>query len=166
MALPTDNAESGIKISEMKIKVYDCGNIKAKSRNLEDLFTQIHDAVFQILSQIINSKVFIVGGTDDLLFPVLKASSQIYQGLNLLRIDPALDVKPKFMKRFDDEVEYFEHHLSHFRMILEDESIVKSLKQTTFFGLHGHKVTQKELDYVKSQIDCTIIYFEKDIKRN
>ena len=135
MSLPTDNAYHDIKLSEMKIKIYDCGNIKCENREITNLHASIQKVILQITSSIKNSIVFIIGGTDDLLYPVLKATSESLKDLNLVRIDSAFDMKGKHLKRFDELVVYYEHHLSHFRMILEDEGIVKSLKQTTFFAL-------------------------------
>ena len=50
-----------------------------------------------------NSKVIIIGGTDDLNHAVNKAASELYESFDLVRVDPQLDVKPLHKKEFKDE---------------------------------------------------------------
>ena len=60
-----------------------------------------------------------------------------------------------------------EHHLSHLRMILEDERILPMISELAVIGLQGHKVTQSEVDLAKSHLGerLKLVYLEKDIRR-
>lgn len=53
---------------------------------------------------------------------------------------------------------------SHLRSLFVDNSELPNLKSISFIGLQGHKVSQKEVNLVKTRNDTRLVYMKKDIR--
>lgn len=99
------------------------------------------------MEKITDSVVVVVGGTDDVCLPLTRALAEINERVDLVHIDPGLDLKTEFRKQIDeDEPIYYEHHRSHFRILYAEHSLLEKISLIIHFGLQGHKVTIKEIE--------------------
>lgn len=72
---PLNNFYYKIDISKIKMKVIDCGNIDSILSDLEGTHGLLQDKISEILKLSSDSIVIAIGGTDDLNYPVLQATS-------------------------------------------------------------------------------------------
>eukprot|EP00347_Sterkiella_histriomuscorum_P014974 403358795 len=160
-----------VNIDRVKMKIIDCGNIKSVFGEIEETQKNLREYVEQLQHIAPNSIVIVVGGSDDLNFPILQSicsSSHEKQVFHLLRIDPQLDIEEQYRKQFDElEPTFHENNQSYFRMAIENEEIMSKLNKVTFFGLQGHKVSQDQIDSLNSvAVDkFEFIFYDKHLRR-
>ena len=96
-----------------KIKLVDCGNV-SELESLEHLVRDLN-------TSLPHSMIVIVGGTEELNIAALKGIES--DAVRYLKIGSSLDMKPACVKQdYKDApiVTHQLHHLSYFRMIVED----------------------------------------------
>mmetsp|Transcript_10811 Transcript_10811/g.13586 ORF Transcript_10811/g.13586 Transcript_10811/m.13586 type:complete len:107 (+) Transcript_10811:406-726(+) len=90
-----------------------------------------------ILSKVARSKVFVVGGSDEMTLSLMQAlDSTDTPAFRLLHLDPAIDVKPKHVRKVDLQAPTLhETNQSYLRTIYTDETRLNKLREVTFLGV-------------------------------
>mmetsp|Transcript_11543 Transcript_11543/g.13755 ORF Transcript_11543/g.13755 Transcript_11543/m.13755 type:complete len:107 (+) Transcript_11543:102-422(+) len=90
-----------------------------------------------ILSKVARSKVFVVGGSDEMTLSLMQAlDSTDTPAFRLLHLDPAIDVKPKHVRQVDLQAPTLhETNQSYLRTIYTDETRLNKLREVTFLGV-------------------------------
>ena len=121
----------------------------------EQALSILTNAVAQILSKVRQSKVFVVGGSDEMTLSLIQAMEQVESlknkehGIRALHFDSSIDVKPKHQRQIDEEdPTYHETNHSYFRQLFAEEVQVRNLSEMTFVGVQGHRVTKHEVEVV------------------
>ena len=131
----------------------------------EESGAKLASVTAQILSKVERSRVFVVGGSDELNFHLLHGLKEAGIGdFKVLHLDPSLDVKAKHMRQVDEEEPtYHETNQSFLRRLFTDEVKLEGLKEMAFVGVQGHRVTQREVDMVNActAFKTSIVYFKR-----
>lgn len=171
-AMP-NNPVSSVTALLNRVKVYDCGSIyvnqgkaiEHKDMTKEEAGAKLASVIAQILSKVERSRVFVVGGSDELNLHLMHGLSEARIGeFKVLHLDPSLDVKPTHMRQVDEEEPtYHETNQSYLRRLFTDEVRLEGLKEMAFVGVQGHRVTQSEVDMVKAcaAFKTSIVYFKR-----
>lgn len=123
--------------------LYDCGDL---DQHKCDARAQLQETLRTLLRSE-KAAVIVVGGTDDINYPATAAIVETLGEVAVVRVDAALDVRPahQLIEYKDAPVTVNEeHHLSHVRLLLEDERVLSKISRLCVLGLQGHRVTQKE----------------------
>ena len=78
------------------IKIYDCGNIKLEEADKAS--EVLRELVAIILQYSTNSTILVLGGTDDLNLHVIKGAATVLDGIDMIKIDSALNIEPAYTK--------------------------------------------------------------------
>ena len=168
--LPTNPVSSRVALLG-SLKIYDCGNIEVnqgqaiehKDMTKDQAGAQLALLTSQILSKVERSKVFVVGGSDEMTLNLIEALNQSSRAkFSVLHVDSSIDVKPKHRRQVDEEAPTFhETNQSYLRRLFHaDELRLEKLGRMTFLGVQGHKVTQEEVNMVTdcSAFETKIVY--------
>ena len=159
-------------IEEKKINIYDLGDI---SRYLLSIFTPKNDHATEngdktpfygfseiykfIFENVPNSKIFAIGGTDELTSTIYKTEG-LFQ--NVIHLDSGIDVKQQFMQQLRDVDKdgalifpptFHEHHKSYLRDIfdLEVNKDPLNIKSLIFYGIQGLNVSEEDVSIIKQR---------------
>ena len=101
------------QVQLQKIKMVDCGNVNELD-SLEQL-------IRELTTSLPHSMIVVVGGTEEMNIAALKGIG--CDAVRYLKIDSSLDMKPACIKQDYKDAPIVTnqlHHLSYFRMIVED----------------------------------------------
>jgi len=131
-------------IGEQLSRVHDIGNIMCEGRTLEDIRSNHHEIVKELLLK--GARVIIIGGGHDIAFPSCCAMIDSFETSSIINIDPHLDVR--------ERVDGLGHSGSPFREMLEYGMPTEFIE----FGTQAFTAASHHREYVKESGGRIISY--------